>query len=226
MNTVPALPKGFESATLLFGGVGVTDTMAAWGSAMQRYYNTTRHTDLQTTRLGVYTDNGAFYNNPENLHGSSAPEVFGKMFDGFREEGVPVAYLMLDDWWYTAIHPGSMLIDTAVANPKWFPHGLDELWDRVKVPLDIYSVHYTKNFSLFGEIPAIHDNWAPPGGYLPGPGVEASRKFYELLFEAWGADKGMTAMHEIDFLVFLDYQTPTFQADPEGARFFLEGAPF
>jgi hypothetical protein len=30
-------------------------------------------------------------------------------------------------------------------------------------------------------------------------------------------------MHEIDFLVFLDYETPSFQADPEGARWFLEG---
>eukprot|EP01043_Picozoa_sp_COSAG02_P026678 COSAG02_NODE_1544_length_11996_cov_143.122468_2_plen_651_part_00 len=228
MNTVRTLPPGFESATVLFGGVGATDTMAAWGSAMQRFYNTTRKTDLQTTKLGVYTDNGAFYNNPQNLNGSTAPEVFGEMFDRYRYEGVPVNYLMLDDWWYTAIHPGSMLIDTPVANPKWFPNGLTELWKRVKVPLDMYSVHYTNNFTLFTEdtdhrIPIIHDNWAPPGGWLPGPGVGPAREFYERLFTAWGADKGMITMHEIDFLVFLDYQTQSFQADPEGARYFLEG---
>lgn len=58
MNTVPELPAGFESGTVLFGGVGVTDTMAKWGSAMQAWYNTTREKDLQTTKLGVYTDNG------------------------------------------------------------------------------------------------------------------------------------------------------------------------
>eukprot|EP01047_Picozoa_sp_COSAG01_P072080 COSAG01_NODE_11366_length_1951_cov_2.083153_2_plen_159_part_00 len=84
---------------------------------------------------------------------------------------------------------------------------------------------YTRNFTLFeaGDIPAIHDNWARPGGYLPGPGVQPSRRFYELLFAQWGADKGMLTMHEIDFLVFLDYETPSFQADPEGARWFLQG---
>ena len=58
MNTVPELPAGFVSGTVLFGGVGVTDTMAKWGSAMQAWYNTTREKDLQTTKLGVYTDNG------------------------------------------------------------------------------------------------------------------------------------------------------------------------
>jgi hypothetical protein len=59
---------------------------------------------------------GAVYNNPSNLNGSTAPEVFGEMFDGFRRAGVPADnYLMLDDWWYSAIHPGSMLIDTPVA---------------------------------------------------------------------------------------------------------------
>jgi hypothetical protein len=55
MNTVSTLSRGFQSATVMFGGVGVTDTMAAWGSAMRRHYNTTRRVDLQTTKLGVYT---------------------------------------------------------------------------------------------------------------------------------------------------------------------------
>jgi hypothetical protein len=175
----------------------------------------------------VYTDNGAFYNNPKNLKGRSAPDVFEEMFDGFRKEGVPADnYLMLDDWWYSAVHPGSMLIDSPVANPKWFPHGLEELRERTKhVPLDVHSVHHTHNVTLFEEhnISRFHDNWAPPGGWLPGPGVSASQKFYGVLFEAWGANKGMTRMHEIDFLVFLDYKTPAFQADPEGARWLLEG---
>ena len=99
MNTVEMLPPGFESATVLWGGVGVTDTMAAWGGAMQQYYNTSRVRDLQTTMLGVYTDNGAVYNNPKNLLGRTAPEVFEEMFDGFRRDGIPADnYLMLDDW--------------------------------------------------------------------------------------------------------------------------------
>eukprot|EP01047_Picozoa_sp_COSAG01_P072079 COSAG01_NODE_11366_length_1951_cov_2.083153_1_plen_409_part_00 len=158
MNTVPTLPRGFQSATVMFGGVGVTDTMAAWGSAMRRYYNTTRRVDLQTTKLGVYTDNGAFYNNRQNFNGSTAPEVFGQMFDLFKAESVPVHYLMLDDWWYTGVHPGSMLIDTPVANPALFPHGLRELWERVGVPLDIYSVRE----STLMRMPLQH-RWPSPG---------------------------------------------------------------
>ena len=123
-----------------------------------------------------------------------------------------------------------MLIDSPIANPEWFPRGLGELWERTGVPLDVYSVHYTNNFTLFGSegaggpaIPRVHDNWAPPGGWLPGPGVEPAKSFYERLFNAWGATHGMLRMHEIDFLVFLTYMTPSFQADPEGARWFLEG---
>jgi hypothetical protein len=54
MNTVPTLPKGFESTTLLLGGVGVTDTMAAWGAAMQAMYKTKHPADLQTTKLGEW----------------------------------------------------------------------------------------------------------------------------------------------------------------------------
>jgi hypothetical protein len=63
MNTVASLPAGFTATTLLFGGVGVTATMGAWGDALRRYYNTSRLPDLQTSKLGIYTDNGAFYNN-------------------------------------------------------------------------------------------------------------------------------------------------------------------
>lgn len=60
MNTVASLPSGFSATTLLFGGVGVTATLSAWGSALQAAFNTTRLPDVQTTKLGIYTDNGAF----------------------------------------------------------------------------------------------------------------------------------------------------------------------
>lgn len=118
-----------------------------------------------------------------------------------------------------------MLIDSPVANPRYFPNDLSGLWEAVNVPLDVYSVHYTDNFTLFvsDNISHIHDNWAPPGGWLPGPGVAESQTFYEALFDAWRAPDGMLRMHEIDFLVFVTFQTPAFQADPEGARWWLEG---
>ena len=166
MNTVPSLPPGFSSSTVVYAGTGVTATMGAWGSAMQVWYNTTRLPDLQTSKLGVYTDNGGFYNNVANFGNQTAPEIFGPMFAGFKAEGIPVAYLMLDDWWYQEVSPGSMLIDTPVANPRYFPQDLSGLWEAIGVPLDIYSVHYTSNFTLFlaDNISIIHDNWAPPRG--------------------------------------------------------------
>ena len=75
----------------------------------------------------------------------------------------------------------------------------------------MYSVHYTPSFPLFtlpngSRIPSLHDDWAPPGGWLPGPDAASSRAFYEGLFGVWGAARGQLRMHEIDFLVFLDYQ--------------------
>lgn len=75
----------------------------------------------------------------------------------------------------------------------------------------VYSVHYTPSFPLFtlpngSRIPSLHDDWAPPGGWLPGPDAASSRAFYEGLFGVWGAARGQLRMHEIDFLVFLDYQ--------------------
>jgi hypothetical protein len=98
MNTVPALQPGFSSTTLLFAGEGVTATLAAWGSALRTAFNTTRLPDIQTSKLGIYTDNGAFYNNIANFAGHTAPEVFVPMVAGFNASGVPVKYIMLDDW--------------------------------------------------------------------------------------------------------------------------------
>ena len=66
MNTVAALPVGFSATTLLWAGAGVTATLGAWGAALRTAFNTTRLPDLQTTKLGIYTDNGAFYNNVQN----------------------------------------------------------------------------------------------------------------------------------------------------------------
>ena len=97
-----------------------------------------------------------------------------------------------------------------------------ELWEKTgRVPLDVYSVHYTHNFTLFNKhnISRVHDEWGGgAGGWLPGPDLADAQRFYEALLSAWGADAGMTRMHEIDFLVFLDYMTPAFQAEPEGGR--------
>ena len=101
-----------------------------------------------------------------------------------------------------------MLIDSPIANPEWFPRGLGELWERTGVPLDVYSVHYTNNFTLFGSegaagsIPHIHDNWAPPGGWLPGPGVEPAKSFYERLFNAGEQRMGCSGCMKSTFWSF------------------------
>lgn len=95
------------------------------------------------------------------------------------------------------------LVATPVADPKLFPGDLAGFWEEVGLPLDVYSVHYTSTFPLFNltngsRLPSVHDDWAPPGGYLPGPDVASSRAFYEGLFDVWGAARGQLRMHEID----------------------------
>ena len=59
-SEIKAAPEGFVHRTLLVTAAGPTRAMLAWGEMAQKDANlTARFTDLATTKLGYFTDNGA-----------------------------------------------------------------------------------------------------------------------------------------------------------------------
>lgn len=232
-NTVKALPKEFSSSIILFAGLDVSATMDSWGKSMRQAYGTSRKSDVQTTHVGYYTDNGAIYNQKVNLDAAAekingtALDLFGKIFDGFKVAGLPLAYIQLDDWWYYSgndcgAHPGEFIMCNSSAKTSLFPTGLAGLHERITVPLNVYAVEFAKDNPTFVNANAtpVRSVWpSPAGGWIPSP--ETALRFYRQLFTTW--KKAGMSIYEIDFMVFLDYQTPIFYSSPEGATPWLTG---
>jgi len=88
---------------------------------------------IDVTCVVCRTDNGGYFysNNPLN-----ETEAI-KLFHGFSNDDVPIAYLQLDDYWY----PDNPI--TFSPDPKLYPNGLNYLVENINVPLLLYSSFWT-----------------------------------------------------------------------------------
>ena len=60
-GSVTTVHPGFEHATILSAGVGITGGLQSWGGKMRATYNTSRTPDISLSHLSYWTDNGAYY---------------------------------------------------------------------------------------------------------------------------------------------------------------------
>jgi hypothetical protein len=112
--TETSIPAGFAySAIFVASKGGYTSAMYEWGRVMQGYSKTWRLPSVTLTSVGYYTDDGAYYyvwgggkekHDPELSPWIPArpwPAEVGlmKVKEKLYEQGVPVAYMQLDDWW-------------------------------------------------------------------------------------------------------------------------------
>lgn len=153
---VESVPANFNHSTLLwFGaaGEGPTETVLGWGNAMQQIHAQTGTVgkapvlkdDPTTTQLGAWTDAGTVYYRPPADQDMQATlsEWVGKL----HQNGVPVTYLQLDDWFYPTGDGGIRCIQnftTATQGSKtpfhsgYFPSDLGTLQKNVSLPLHLY----------------------------------------------------------------------------------------
>ena len=65
-------------------------------------------------------------------------------------QGVPVAYMQLDDWWYQGpFYFGNVkaVVDWHASNSSGlFPHGLQAFSDKLNLPLQLYTPFWSDTF--------------------------------------------------------------------------------
>jgi hypothetical protein len=105
---VPAIPAGWQySIVYTTAAGGPTAATYALGAALQQFHNTTRSPSVTLTDVGLYTDDGAYYYVWEafNIPARPWPAEVGMRLvkEKLYEQGVPVAYMQLDDWWCASL---------------------------------------------------------------------------------------------------------------------------
>ena len=100
-----SVPAGFTHAVLVItGGWGIRNTLKKYGQFMLKAKGTKRLRDPSLKYLGVFTDNGAFYDAgwwpafQKTSHDASA--TFKNLSESYKQLDIPVHYIQLDDWWY------------------------------------------------------------------------------------------------------------------------------
>ena len=109
-SELTSLPAGFEHATMLFAGRGVTATLDRWGRAFRRAHGTNRSMavrDHNVNFLSYWTDNGAYYSggNWREAGGGGVhvnETAFREVSAGLQELGIDdaVRIWQLDDCMY------------------------------------------------------------------------------------------------------------------------------
>ena len=223
--SITGVPAGFEYSTVFFTGVGVTSTVYAWGHAMQRYHghkvswgtDSWRDDTVVLTRLGIFTDNGAYYGDWPPTQTSNRPwaaeEGLLVAKQTLAAAGVPIAYMQLDDWWYYGrFQLGSVrcvqrwegdrdTINAATRKPALFPGGLPAFQRALGIGLMLYTPFWCENYDNPGK---FNMTTAPKHAPLAGTKIvtpEDSRRFFDAIMEqGMQLTNGHLTAYEIDFL--------------------------
>ena len=95
------VPAGFSHSTLVLTGTdGIRPTLKRWGDFLLAEHSTTRLPDPSLEYLGVFTDNGAFYDAgywPSWQGEKDASKIFQDLSDSYKSLRIPVHYIQLDD---------------------------------------------------------------------------------------------------------------------------------
>ena len=184
----PALPAGFASEVLLVASTdGPTHAMRSWGGTMKTWHRTDRTEAIARDRvvrtLGVWTDNGAFYNfnkwagnsnvdwSPQRRPAQAPERVLARAIASLRRVGVRPGYLQLDDWYYEGVvYEGAVsCVRNWSARHDWFPSGLKAFSERLaNIPLLLYMPYLCNDTAYRTEVPlAIEDARKARRGGVP-----------------------------------------------------------
>ena len=202
---LPSLPDGWETSFVFVGGesVGPTEAVYAWGAALQAAHNTTRlpaAPNSVRSALGVFTDNGGFYNvwPPKVARNYSAEAGLEALMASLRELGIPARYLMLDDWWFVGPYflNDVKCVETWEANPDaaFFPAGLPAFSRNVGVAMMLYSAFWCANFTGAGNL-EMQPNSLYSGSIMPVP--HDARAFFDRQLDEALASKYEMRSHPI-----------------------------
>lgn len=231
---ITEVPVGFSHETIMVAGTGVTETMDHYGVLMRAAHTTRKVADRAVSKVGYWTDNGAYY------YGDAYPQhngVPGNMTDDFNltcctktklmaaktaldADHVPIAYLQLDDWWYHGPHPALNPVGGVKCVSKWelpadtYPGGLRSLRSLYDAPFLLYGPYFCANNQW-------NQTLYPRGADAGVPPPEDSHAFYTKVFEYAHAHGAVG--YEVDFMSNLFISVPEFRRTLDAATGWQSG---
>ena len=231
---ITEVPVGFSHETIMVAGTGVTETMDHYGVLMRAAHTTRKVADRAVSKVGYWTDNGAYY------YGDAYPQhngVPGNMTDDFNltcctktklmaaktaldADHVPIAYLQLDDWWYHGPHPALNPVGGVKCVSKWelpadtYPGGLRSLRALYDAPFLLYGPYFCANNQW-------NQTLYPRGADAGVPPPEDSHAFYTKVFEYAHAHGAVG--YEVDFMSNLFISVPEFRRTLDAATGWQSG---
>jgi hypothetical protein len=130
-SNIATLPAGFEVSTILVADTSFNRAYEHWGRALLAPTGKTLVGNDATpvlNKFGYWTDNGAtYYYNTQT--GVDYQTTLKNVVNYFKTNGVPLAYVQLDSWWYPKGSNGSWSDSsggyrTYEAHAELFPSGL------------------------------------------------------------------------------------------------------
>ena len=193
--------------------------------------------------LGVFTDNGAFYDAgywPSSKGNKDASKIFQNLSESYKALNIPVHYIQLDDWWYgnkTARDLTQSMIVVCTEsftptttsglppdanNPPLFPQGLKPLREQFGGGLMLYMVNFCPDSQYFHSPTESVKSFPDENGRVfLNPTANSSEAVYGRLLDD-GLTQGMT-LFEIDFMEKNFESTAYYRDTPGAADGWLEG---
>ena len=188
LGTIQTLPAGLSHGTLIVFGNGMNRTFAAWGNALLALSGKrplANSSSVVLSKLGYWTDNGAFYYYKFDAQFGYAGTLLA-IRDEFKKLGIPLGYMQLDSWWYPKGPDGHWETkgDTLPfgeylyrADKTLFPDGLAAFQKSLGLPIVTHArwisstSPYNKEFKLSGNVIIDPAFWKSTAAYLHDAGV-------------------------------------------------------
>jgi hypothetical protein len=181
-SNIATLPAGFEVSTILVADTSFNRAYESWGQALLSFTGKTVVANDATPvlgKFGYWTDNGATY---YYYKGGDYQTLLKDVYSLYKENGVPLAYVQLDSWWYPK--GGDAVWDSSVggyhtyeAHKSLFPDGLASFQKSLGTGLithnrwlDANSPYRTK-YKCSGNQVIDEAFWKDRAAYLKAAGV-------------------------------------------------------
>ncbi|MBM4355989.1 MAG: hypothetical protein FJ109_19740 [Deltaproteobacteria bacterium] len=158
---VDVLPAGFEHRFIAVRGQGVNATVREWGRRMledRGKLRVDRYADTGLSRLGYWTDNGAWYYY-KTEPGMNEEETLLAVKAEADKVGIPYGYFQIDSWWYfkdgeAGLWPPAGLV-LWEPQPEKFPSGLSAFHEKLGLPLVAHNRWFAVKNAYLEDFPFV-----------------------------------------------------------------------
>ncbi|XP_062516980.1 uncharacterized protein LOC134192275 [Corticium candelabrum] len=224
---ITEVQSGFNISFGLSGSEhGINAAVESWGEKLRARYGTTRISpefDPTNTKLGYWTDNGAYYDgsywqqNPTAV----AQDVLVDVKMLLDTMGVPISYIQLDPWWYPN---GNGCIEW-IPKENLFPKGLSWLRETLGIPLLLYANYFSVHNNYvtrkqFDFIDSLDFQLSYARGPIANVEPHQSYQFYDYIMSQYSRSMGA---YEVDFLDFQFLLFLELQEQVDAAEIWMKG---